>query len=1647
MNISELTQFQKDQMEAILGPDSSVPFETFISDLMSSSSEAESMLDMIKQENSNLLAVKLANLLDSPHITDDSRAKCAIVLQNLFFGDDGYGWRNLSLSTRSSVQCILLNRIKIEESKSIIQTLYITLCVSLQDNKESEVCSLFNQYYDKSSYIKVIEPTLSLVAQCAKQGEDLSSAPWIKDMLLGALNGCSDMRLRMAALRAAIDIIQCLPSSNDKDWYQGLLPALLGTLTEALRKGEEVTAREALEHFVEFAENEPRFLRMQLVEVVATMFEIAENESLEKETRHSAIKFLITLVEAKKEAPGMMKKLPLFTSNCFAMLLKLLQDVEDESPWNNIHKVAFREYGNIMVGICYFDRLSRALGAKTIAPVAKEQLSAYLAAPDWEKRHAALLALAVISECCPKVMLTSMEELVLNYFLNMVLKCFQDPHPRVRWAAIRAIALFSTFFCPQLQEQFHDEVLPALAAAMADFQNPIIQVQASVAFYRFYTSSKPETLIPFFDGMINNLSIFQQNNKQMVQDAASMVFTGLAKLSKEYCRINYDTVMQYLKTAMANRNSNVLGRARAMYSISYLGFAVGKEKFRDDAKQVMEVLLSLLGSQLKVDDRSNIYLFLAGARIFLCMGKEFLPYMRVAIPFMIQLAQVELDITIYDHSYSGLYGLDYDRIKFHSVLFPHLPLFSLPLHVFGSTCFVHNLTPGKDKLAPRALKCVFLGYSRTQKGYRCYSPDLRRYLMSADVTFFETQSYFTSPGNHLDIFEVLPVSSFGDSVTISHSSFSTTPAPPPTAPVAAPLPIAPVPPLSPVQPSAAPPLLTYHRRPRPASGPCVSRPASDSEPTVDLSPLSQPIALRKGVRSTLNPNPHYVGLSYHHQSSPHYAFISSLSTVSIPKSTGDALFHPGWRQAMIEEMSALHASGTWELVPLPLVAFVRLFLSMPVVRHWPLYQLDIKNAFLYGDLEEEVYMEQPPGFVAQGESSGLVCRLHMSLYGLKQSIRAWFAEYALDILEETGMMGCRPVDTPMDPNVKLLPGQGEPLRDPTRYRRLVGKFNYLTVTRPDISYRVSVVSQFMDSPCDSHWDAVVRILRYIKSVPGKGLLFEDRGHEQIVGYTDADWAGSPSDRRSTSGYCVLVGGNLVSWKSKKQNVVARSSAKAEYRAMAMATCELVWVKQLLKELKDIIVKFEETSTCIKDNIRLEEKSIACHLLDIISALLEEDFYPWISQAASVLDPLLKFYIHDDVRENAIFAISSLLRSAKLAVEKGTAQGGNKWYFKELSGRIILALGDAIYSEHETKLCEIILKELNQCLKISGPHLDEDQVRRIMNGIKHIITESSCRKGKLTEREKSDDFDAEEAELLREERELEEKVFSRVGCILLTLIKTFKAAFLPFLDELSSYLMPMTGKDKTAKERSACVNIFNKLVEECSESSLKYYNICLPFILDSSNDENPVLRENALYGLGLCAEYGGSVFKPFIGEALSRINVVITHVHALAPENEQAYHDAVFALGQICQFHRESIDSTQIIPAWLNCLPIRGNMVVHDQLCSMVERSDRELLGPKYEHFPKVLSVFAEVLCAGKDFATEEMKNRMIYPLRDLQKTVPAATWVPAWSLLLPQQEMELESILSPKEDANLSSVQSGAKLGGCKGRKLKGRRQKLILRK
>ncbi|CAJ2653103.1 unnamed protein product [Trifolium pratense] len=333
-----------------------------------------------------------------------------------------------------------------------------------------------------------------------------------------------------------------------------------------------------------------------------------------------------------------------------------------------------------------------------------------------------------------------------------------------------------------------------------------------------------------------------------------------------------------------------------------------------------------------------------------------------------------------------------------------------------------------------------------------------------------------------------------------------------------------------VSPPTSKPLQTYQRRPQP-SVLLVPEAIEDSPPTPSPSsdPVPQPEShlppvIRKGCRWV-----------YRVKVGPD-GKIDRFKACLVAK---------GYTQIF-----GLDYSDTFS--PVAKMASIRFFLSIAAIQHWRLHQLDIKNAFLHGDLEEEVYMEQPPGFVAQGESSNMVSGhsvyyrhsvqgciylivyvddivitgsdqqgiLHLKQYlsnqfqtkdlgklryflGIevaqsKDGIVISQRKYAMDILEETSLLNAKPVDTPMDPNVKLLPNQGEPLSDSGRYRRLVGKLNYLTVTRPDNSFAVSVVSQFLNSPYQEHMDAVIRILKYIKGAPGKGLIYENKGHTQML---------------------------------------------------------------------------------------------------------------------------------------------------------------------------------------------------------------------------------------------------------------------------------------------------------------------------------------------------------------------------------------------------------------------------------------------------------------------------------------------------------------------------------------------------------------------
>ncbi|KAJ0898957.1 putative RNA-directed DNA polymerase [Helianthus annuus] len=446
-------------------------------------------------------------------------------------------------------------------------------------------------------------------------------------------------------------------------------------------------------------------------------------------------------------------------------------------------------------------------------------------------------------------------------------------------------------------------------------------------------------------------------------------------------------------------------------------------------------------------------------------------------------------------------------------------------------------------------------------------------------------------------------------------------------------------------------------------------------------------------------------VNYSCLSSNNMCFTASLNKIVEPSCYEEVASDPRWIEAMHKEMEALFRNNTWVLTDLPQgrkdigckwvfrvkyksngeverfkarllakgfnqregldfgetfspvvkMVTVRTIMTLAVHFNWPLYQLDVDNAFLHGTITEDVYMKLPQGYYSKNESK--VCKLVKSLYGLKQAPRKWNErltdvllnfgfeqskcdhslfilskqnvtvfllvyvddivvtgnsvdeikrikhvlnetfkikdlgvlkyflgievlydnnsvylsqrKYCLELLNEFGYLGCKPVNTPIEQsylvNSKLDKDQ-KLLKNITGFQKLIGKLKYLSLTRPDISYTVQFLSQFMHSPNEVHLSLALRLLRYLKQSPGKGLSFKKSVNLDLLGYADSDWAKCLSTRKFVTGFCIFLGECLVSWKSKKQSTVSRSTAEAEYRAMCSATCELMWLKNLLSEL-------------------------------------------------------------------------------------------------------------------------------------------------------------------------------------------------------------------------------------------------------------------------------------------------------------------------------------------------------------------------------------------------------------------------------------------------------------------------------------------------
>lgn len=173
-------------------------------------------------------------------------------------------------------------------------------------------------------------------------------------------------------------------------------------------------------------------------------------------------------------------------------------------------------------------------------------------------------------------------------------------------------------------------------------------------------------------------------------------------------------------------------------------------------------------------------------------------------------------------------------------------------------------------------------------------------------------------------------------------------------------------------------------------------------------------------------------------------------------------------------------------------------------------------------------------------------------------------KYILDTLTDAGLSAAKPTQFPFPQGLKLSSDTGQPLQDVEPYRRLVGRLLYLILTRPDISYVIQHLSQFVSAPTISHMHATERLLWYLKGSISTRLFYPVQQSLRLTSFSDADWASCIMSRRSLTSYFIFLGHSLLSWKTKKQSIVSKSSTKAEYISMVATTCELLWLSYILQ---------------------------------------------------------------------------------------------------------------------------------------------------------------------------------------------------------------------------------------------------------------------------------------------------------------------------------------------------------------------------------------------------------------------------------------------------------------------------------------------------
>ncbi|PVV04701.1 hypothetical protein BB560_000793 [Smittium megazygosporum] len=503
--------------------------------------------------------------------------------------------------------------------------------------------------------------------------------------------------------------IQVLMVSGDllRAKLEPIIPQMLSVLESILQLKDETGLVECLSSLTELVETYPTKFRAVLPNLLEFVSIIYTNPELDTNTKQVALELLVTFAEA---SPGLCRKQSNFCEKLIPIALDMMTQIEDDEAWYTIDDLDDTEEDEVAsFGEQFLDRLACSIGGKQLLPIAFNLISPMLTAPEWQKRHAALMAIAAIGEGCHKIMKKELASVI-----NLICQNFKDPHPRVRYASCHAIGQLSTDFSPTIQDKYHSVILQHLIPAMDDVQFPRVQAHAAAAMVNFSEEARKSVIEPYLDVLFERLMKLLTSNKQYVQEQSITSIAIVAESAQDLFRKHYNTIFPQLINALQSAQGKELRlfRGKTMECATFIASAVGYDTFKNDSLNLIDIFSRIQSEVVDDDDPQISYLIAAWARLCKIMGTEFLPYLPTVMVPLLKSASLQPDFAVVDSdvdtsiNYSSEDGWEFTSISGQQVGIRTSILEEKCTAIEMIVCYARELGPGFEPYAKQVLDLV-----------------------------------------------------------------------------------------------------------------------------------------------------------------------------------------------------------------------------------------------------------------------------------------------------------------------------------------------------------------------------------------------------------------------------------------------------------------------------------------------------------------------------------------------------------------------------------------------------------------------------------------------------------------------------------------------------------------------------------------------------------------------------------------------------------------------------------------------------------------------------------------------------------------------------------------------------------------------------